>query len=62
LIYLIMCFRNRKNHYFLYAVALLSVNCMIAHHLLALEYNVFTLAYFASLDSCEKRKLSDTPV
>ena len=31
------------------AIALVSVNCMVAHHLMELAYNPFPLAFFASV-------------
>lgn len=38
------CLKNRHDRYFLYAVALVAVNCTIAHHILQVEYNPFALA------------------
>lgn len=46
--YVICCIKNRHDLYFLYTVALIALNCVIAHHLLELEYNPFALALFSS--------------
>ena len=42
------CYRNRKDLYFQYAIALIAVNCVIAHHLMDIAYNPFMLAVFAA--------------
>ncbi|MCI8951068.1 MAG: hypothetical protein HFG49_13695 [Lachnospiraceae bacterium] len=46
-IFSICCYKNRHDRYFLYAIALVSVNCMIAHHIIQVEYNPFALALLA---------------
>lgn len=46
-IFTICCYKNRHDLYFLYAVALVSVNCVIAHHIIQVEYNPFALALLA---------------
>ena len=46
--YVLCCIKNRHDLYFLYAVALIALNCVVAHHLLELEYNPFALALFSS--------------
>lgn len=46
--YALCCNKNRHDLYFLYAVALIALNCVVAHHLLELEYNPFALALFSS--------------
>lgn len=47
-VYLFSCIRNRHDQYFLYAVALLAFNSLIAHHMMEVEYNPFTLALLAT--------------
>jgi hypothetical protein len=39
-----ICIKNRNDLYFLYAITLLAINCVIAHHILELEYHPFALA------------------
>ncbi len=46
-IFTICCYKNRHDQYFLYAMALISVNCVIAHHIIQVEYNPFALALLA---------------
>lgn len=46
-IFTICCYKNRHDLYFLYAMALVSVNCVIAHHIIQVEYNPFALALLA---------------
>lgn len=46
-IFAICCYRNRHDMYFLYALALVAINCMIAHHIIQIEYNPFALALLA---------------
>ena len=38
------CYKNRCDLYFLYAIALIALNCIFAHHLLEAAYNPFLLA------------------
>ena len=40
--------KYRHSGIFLFITALISLNCMIAHHLPAVEYDIFTAAVFAS--------------
>jgi len=47
-IYIYCCMKNRKDLYFLYAVALISLNSVIAHHMIEIEYNPFMLAVLAA--------------
>ena len=42
------CYKNRKDLYFQYAIALIAVNCVIAHHLMDIAYDPFVLAVFAT--------------
>ena len=46
ILYAISCRKNSRDLYFLYAVALISVNSMIAHHLAEPAYNPLLLAAF----------------
>lgn len=48
-IYILCCKKFRKDSYFLAAIVLVSINCMIAHHLMELTYNPFALALFAAV-------------
>lgn len=50
------CHKNRLDLYFLYAIALISLNCVFAHHLLEVAYNPFVLAILT--DSVRKKKIS----
>ena len=52
--YIAICIKHRRNIYLLCAVAMISLNCMIAHHMIAIEYNVFTLALLALVDKTER--------
>ena len=49
LIFIVCCRKYKYDDYFLVAIALVSVNCMVAHHLMELAYNPFPLAFFASV-------------
>lgn len=42
------CYKNRFDLYFLYAIALIAVNCIFAHHLLEAAYNPFLLAILSN--------------
>ena len=42
------CWKKRKDLYFQYAVAIIAVNCVIAHHLMEIPYNLFILAAVAA--------------
>ncbi|MCI8578232.1 MAG: hypothetical protein HFG64_12120 [Lachnospiraceae bacterium] len=57
LVYLLACLKNRHDQYFLYAVALLAFNSLIAHHMLEVEYNPFTLAFLAT---CVRKPAAET--
>lgn len=56
-VYVASCVKNKHDLYFLYAVALLAINCVIAHHLLEVEYNPFALALFSH---CVRTRCSGT--
>lgn len=46
----VLCYRkNIEDRYFQLTIFLISLNCMIAHHLLDLAYNPFALALFAKI-------------
>ena len=47
IIYLLIGFTHRRNTFLLCALAMVAFNCAIAHHMTAIEYNMFTLALFA---------------
>ncbi len=56
LILYVFCGRkNSNNLYFSYVIAVVAINCMIAHHLLQVEYNVWLLSLL-SIDSCTEGK------
>lgn len=46
--YLYISYKNKHDLYLLYAIALIAVNCVFAHHMLEVEYNPFTLAMLAT--------------
>lgn len=45
--YILFCFRNKKDLYLLFAIALVAVNCVIAHHIIEAAYNPFAFALLA---------------
>ena len=47
-VYMLCCRKFQSDPYFLIAIILISINCMIAHHLIELSYNPFALALLAS--------------
>ncbi len=48
-VYVLCCRKFRTDYYFLAAVVVISVNCMIAHHLVELAYSPFALALLAAV-------------
>lgn len=44
-----LAYKNRKDHHFVLVVALISLNCMVAHHFIELAYNPFWVAILASM-------------
>lgn len=42
--YIIVCYKNKNDIYFLFAIALVAVNCVIAHHIIEVSYNPFAYA------------------
>lgn len=47
MIYVLSCWKQRGDSYLLWAVVLIALNCIIAHHLVELAYNPFNLMLFA---------------
>lgn len=47
-IYIIIGYINRKNIFLLCALFMIALNCAIAHHMIEISYNIFTLALFAT--------------
>lgn len=57
-VYTICCYKNRRDMYFFFAIALVSLNCVIAHHILEVSYNPFAYALLAvHLGSKEKESV-----
>lgn len=54
-VYVACCRKYRMDHYFLLTIVLVSLNCMIAHHLIELAYNPFALALMADSALQEKK-------
>lgn len=51
-----MCCKKFQNDpYFIVVIILISINCMIAHHIIELTYNPFALALFATAPHLEQR-------
>ncbi len=46
-IYAMCCRKNREDSFFHLTIVMIAINCMIAHHLLSLAYNPFSMALFA---------------
>ncbi|WP_333646085.1 hypothetical protein [Lacrimispora sp.] len=47
LIYVLCCYKNNNDIYFLFVIALIALNCIIAHHILDTAYNPFASAFLA---------------
>lgn len=43
-IHIYTCNKNKQDEYFLYAIAIIAINCVIAQHLMEIGYNPFPLA------------------
>ena len=43
-IHIYICNKNKQDEYFLYAIAIIAINCVIAQHLMEIGYNPFPLA------------------
>ena len=54
-VYVLCSKKYRDDPYFVAVIVLISVNCMIAHHIIELTYNPFALALFAAMPEYEKR-------
>lgn len=57
-VYIVICKKQKQDAYFVLAILLLSVNCVISHHLLEVAYNPFALALFAR--TADSAKATDT--
>ena len=55
-VYMLCCRKFQSDPYFLIAIILISINCMIAHHLIELSYNPFALALLASAPAAAVRE------
>lgn len=49
-VYIACCKKYRKDIYFVLTVAVISLNCMIAHHIIEPAYNPFAWALFAAME------------
>lgn len=47
LAYVLSSYKGKNDIYFLLAIALISLNCVISHHILDISYNPFAVAFFA---------------
>ena len=45
--YAYAAYRNSEDEFLMYTIVIISINCMIAHHLQDISYNPFTLAIMA---------------
>ena len=54
-VYVICCQKFQNDPYFIAVIILISINCMIAHHIIELTYNPFALALFAAAPQLEQR-------
>ena len=59
LIFTVCCRKYKYDNYFLMAIALVSVNCMVAHHLMELAYNPFPLAFLASAVQLNGKRINN---
>ncbi len=55
-VYVLCCRKFRKDYYFIAAILVISVNCMIAHHLVELAYAPFALALLAAVPGRDAEK------
>ncbi len=49
-VYMFCSYQNRKDHLYVAVILLISINCMVAHHLISFAYNPFPMALFAVMD------------
>lgn len=54
-VYMMCCKKFQNDPYFIVVIILISINCMIAHHIIELTYNPFALALFATVPHLEQR-------
>lgn len=47
IIYVLCCYKHKYDIYFLFAIMLVSLNCVIAHHIIDIVYNPFASAFLA---------------
>lgn len=60
LVYTLICYRNRQNIYLLFAIALVGINCIIAHHIIEVSYNPFAYAVLmCGMQGNEHQKVLD---
>ena len=55
-VYMLCCKKYENDPYFLVAIVLVSINCMIAHHIVELTYCPFALAVFSAKDQVYGKK------
>ena len=53
LMYIFIGYIHRKNSFLLCALFMVALNCAIAHHLIEISYNIFSLALFATIEGKE---------
>ncbi len=53
-VYMYCTYKNRKNRFYVAAILMVSINCMIAHHLTSFAYNPFPMALFALMTDTEQ--------
>ncbi len=58
-VYVLCCRKYKKDYYFIAAVFVIAINCMIAHHMVELAYSPFALALLAAVPewSSDKKRL-----
>ncbi|SET90538.1 hypothetical protein SAMN05443270_1965 [Lacrimispora sphenoides] len=61
-VYVLCCYRHKGDIYFLFAVALIAINCVIAHHILDATYNPLVNIFLAYCVKGEKKLVSGPKV
>lgn len=61
-IFSFMAFRNRKDSRFVLAIAMVSLNCIVAHHFIELAYHPFWLALLAATSVSATKSIQAEPV
>ena len=56
LLYVYAGYRNKKDMYLLYAIVIIGINCMIAHHMTDIAYNPFTFMIMAAVVPAAKER------